>query len=97
MIVRIVKMTFSPEKVDDFLENFDQNKERIRGFKGCNKLQLLKHANQYNIYFTYSWWDNEDALNTYRNSELFRGVWEITKTFFSDKPEAWSLQNYVEL
>lgn len=93
MIVRIVKMTFSEDKVDSFILNFDLNKEKIRNFEGCHKLELLRGEKMPNIFFTYSWWDDDSALNKYRNSELFAGVWETTKTFFSDKPEAWSLKN----
>jgi heme-degrading monooxygenase HmoA len=97
MIVRIVKMTFQPEKVDAFLTNFDKNKTSIRAFKGCNKLELLKQKDRSDVYFTYSWWDDESALNDYRHSDLFAGVWKTTKTFFADKPEAWSLENIREL
>lgn len=97
MIVRIVKMTFSEDKVVDFLHNFDKNKAAIRAFEGCHKLRLLKDISKDNVYFTYSWWDDENALNKYRNSDLFQGVWKLTKTFFSDKPQAWSLDNTIEL
>ncbi len=97
MIVRIVKMTFEPSKVPEFLANFEKNKNNIRNFKGCHKLRLLKGLNDENVYFTYSWWDNEEALNQYRISNLFKGVWSKTKTLFIEKPEAWSLVNAVEL
>lgn len=90
-------MTFEPRKIQEFLGNFDKNKIDIRNFKGCHKLSLLKSLKDDNIYFTYSWWDDEESLNQYRNSDLFKGVWSKTKTLFSDKPEAWSLVNEVDL
>lgn len=90
-------MTFESSKVPEFLENFEKNKRDIRNFKGCHKLSLLKGAQGSSIYFTYSWWDNEEALDAYRSSELFKGVWSKTKILFNDKPEAWSLVNVVDL
>lgn len=93
MIVRIVKMTFQPERVKDFLENFDANKSKIRGFEGCEHLELLKEEGREDVYFTYSYWQNVEALENYRHSQLFKGVWAFTKTLFADKPQAWSVQS----
>ena len=97
MIVRIVKMTFSEELVDDFLDNFHKNKDRIRHFEGCLKLELLQEKGNPNVYFTYSWWEDESFLEKYRSSDLFKGVWKTTKTFFSARPEAWSLISKVDI
>ena len=91
MIIRIVKMTFEPSKVDRFLENFEKNKKSIRGFEGCRHLELLQETEKPNVYFTYSWWDDEQSLENYRHSQLFKSVWSLTKTLFADKPLAWSL------
>ena len=96
MIIRIVKMTFVPEKVDDFLEIFNASKLLIRNFEGCSHLELLNDINQPNIFFTYSYWQEEISLNNYRESELFAGVWAKTKILFNAKPEAWSvIQNVI--
>ena len=92
MIKRIVKLTFKEEKVDLFLENFNLNKKKIRNFEGCHHLELWNDTHQTNVFFTYSYWENEDALNAYRHSELFKGVWSKTKILFSDKPQAWSIE-----
>ncbi len=97
MIIRIVKMTFDPNRVPDFLENFEKNKDKIRGFEGCKHLELLQQEDKPNVYFTYSWWDEPQSLENYRHSQLFKGVWAFTKTLFTDKPEAWSLQQKVKL
>lgn len=91
MIVRIVKMTFEPAKTKAFQELFEQNREKIRGFEGCNFLELYRDKNLNNIFFTYSYWENEEALEKYRTSPLFKEVWSNTKKLFSDKPEAWSV------
>jgi heme-degrading monooxygenase HmoA len=91
MIIRIVKMTFLPEKVDQFLEIFNDNKHHIRNMEGCSHVELLKDVSQQNVYFTYSYWESETDLNTYRNSDFFTTVWAKSKMLFAAKAEAWSL------
>ncbi|TPE44249.1 putative quinol monooxygenase [Pontibacter mangrovi] len=90
MLIRIVRMTFKPEKTEEFLEIFRNSKDRIRAFEGCNHVELLQDLHQPNVYSTYSLWDSEEHLNAYRGSELFGQVWPATKTLFAAKPEAWS-------
>ena len=91
MIVRIVKLTFRPEEVENFKELFEQKKKKIRNFEGCLHLKLLQGANHSNIFFTYSHWQTENDLNNYRYSDLFSETWSATKLLFSDKPEAWTV------
>ncbi len=91
MITRIVKMTFIPEKVDDFIKVFNESKDFIRSYPGCIQMQLLKDIQQDNIYYTYSHWESEEALNHYRNSSRFREIWMNTKVNFQEKAEATSL------
>lgn len=90
MLIRIVRMTFHEDEVDNFLAVFNKSKSRIRNFEGCRHLELHKDYNKDNVYITYSHWDSEDALNKYRHSELFAGVWADTKALFADKPVAYS-------
>ena len=91
MFTRIVKMSFHEDQVDEFLANFDKNKELIRAFEGCHHLKLLNDKNNPGIFFTYSIWESDAHLEAYRNSDLFKGVWAKTKVLFNDKPEAWSV------
>ena len=97
MIIRIVKMTFLPEKVNDFIEVFNESKQLIRAFEGCNHLELLNDVNSTNIFFTYSYRDTEEDLNNYRHSELFKSVWAKTKVLFAAKTEAWSVEQKYKL
>ncbi len=90
-------MTFEHNKVEQFLEVFHSSKHLIRGFQGCSHLELLNDISSPNIYFTYSHWANEESLNNYRNSELFKTVWGKTKILFSAKTEAWSVTQKVIL
>ena len=39
---------------------------------------------------TYSHWDDKEALDNYRESDLFSGLWTKIKPMFGAKPEAWS-------
>ncbi|MFH4965539.1 antibiotic biosynthesis monooxygenase family protein [Gaetbulibacter sp. M235] len=91
MFVRIVKMSFLEEHINAFLTNFDENKNKIRNFKGCSLLELYRDKNNPNIFFTYSYWESESNLENYRQSDLFKSVWSKTKPFFNAKPEAWSV------
>lgn len=97
MIVRVVKMTFSSDRVEDFLKNFHEHKEQIRGFEGCEHLELLQQEDDPEVFFTYSHWQSTAHLEKYRHSELFKGVWAFTKSLFSAKPEAWSLTSQEKL
>lgn len=97
MIVRVVKMTFKSELVPQFLALFEDRKEQIRGFEGCLHLELWQETNSNNIYFTYSQWQDEAALNHYRFSDFFKDTWGKTKALFAEKPEAWSLNRVAVL
>ncbi len=97
MFVRIVKMRFQEDKIDAFLANFNQVKEKIRHFEGNQFLELYQDKNDPRIFFTYSYWLAEENLENYRNSDLFKEVWNYTKALFSDKPEAWSVDKIASL
>jgi len=97
MLVRIVKMRFRESEIADFLINFEEVKENIRAFPGCQFLELYRGQDDTRIFFTYSYWDSAKALDNYRHSELFKGVWAKTKPMFSDKPEAWSVDKLASL
>jgi quinol monooxygenase YgiN len=91
MINRIVRMSFRPEEVENFLKVFEASKEKIAAFEGCEGLNLLRDSKQTNVLFTYSYWRDETCLNHYRYSELFKDTWSKTKVLFNEKAQAWSL------
>lgn len=95
MIIRIVKMTFDPQKTNEFLENFTAYKTKIKHFPGCMHLELWKHAEEKNIYYTYSYWNSKEELENYRKSDLFAEVWGKTKVHFIAKPEAVSVKREI--
>jgi len=91
MIVRIVKMTFSPEHVGAFQELFLGWKPRIRSFPGCRHLELLHDVDDPRVFFTYSHWDGPADLEAYRLSGVFAGVWPVVKGLFAEPAEAWTV------
>jgi quinol monooxygenase YgiN len=97
MLVRIVKMTFKEDAVENFKSFFEERKEKIRSFRGCTHLELWQDNMQPNIFFTYSIWTDEPSLLHYRNSSFFRDTWQQTKLMFREKAEAWSVNPVVVL
>lgn len=97
MFVRLVKLQIAASSVKDFEQLFDQYKNDIRHQPGCSHLELLKDRDKEGVFFTYSVWDEESSLENYRNSELFGKVWGTAKTFFSGKPEAWSVERIISV
>jgi len=84
-------MEFVEDRIPDFLELFAASRDKIRSFPGCTHLQLLQGEADPCVFFTYSHWQGQRDLDSYRNSELFRGVWRNTRKHFRTAPSAWSL------
>jgi quinol monooxygenase YgiN len=91
MVVRLVKLHFREDAVDSFLELFENKRDLIRGFAGCRHLELWRDHLHPQVFFTYSIWENTDALNNYRQSGFFQETWQATKALFGGKPEAWTV------
>jgi heme-degrading monooxygenase HmoA len=90
-------MSFRPGTEADFLENFEAHKLQIRNFPGCQHLELYQDLHEKNIFVTYSHWETEEALNQYRDSQLFKSVWTFTKSLFAARPVAFSLKKIAEV
>lgn len=90
MLVRTVRMTFDPTALGDFLTLFGTVSPQIRAFAGCHHLELWEDARYPNILTTYSLWDDADALDAYRRSDLFQATWAKTKAWFAAPPLAHS-------
>ncbi len=97
MVKRIVRMHFYPELTGKFEEIFNTSKDKIRSSKGCLGLELYTDHNNPEVYYTWSTWETEDDLEQYRQSELFKSTWEKTKTLFSEKAIAWTLDPISKL
>ena len=97
MIVRIVKLNFKRENIASFEQIFEETKDRIRNFNGCSNLELYQSIEEPGIFFTYSYWSSDEALQAYRQSEFFNRVWGNTKVLFKEQPQAWSLNTVQKL
>lgn len=64
---------------------------------GCRHLELMRDIHQPNVFMTYSYWDDETALNYYRNSVLFKETWAKTKLLFAEKPTAYSVESIEKI
>ena len=92
MIQRIVKMHCKEDLAKDFEAAFNLVREKILEMEGCNSLELVQDIHSNGIFFTISLWDNEEALNHYRHSDLFKSTWTTVKAMFEYKAEAWSTE-----
>ena len=91
-IQRLVKMTFTLDKCDEFQNFFTQIKTQIEAQPGCQGVKLMKDKANSGIFFTFSVWDDQASIDAYRQTELFGKVWPTVKKWFADKPEAWSTE-----
>ena len=96
MITRVVKMTFKKESAEEFIQLFRENKEIIRNFEGCHTVSLFRENGDSNTFFTISLWKDTGALESYRSSDFFRKTWTRTKALFSERAEAWSLNQILQ-
>lgn len=90
MLLRTVRMTFDPSRVEAFLALFAEARPKILAQPGCRHLELWQDARFPNVLTTFSRWDDDDALQAYRHSDLFRGTWKRTTPMFAAAPVARS-------
>lgn len=90
MIKRIVKLEILADKAEEFQRIFAESKMKILAREGCFHVELLRSVSPDNVFFTFSLWESEEALNAYRHSEMFGVVWPKTKALLANPAEAWS-------
>ncbi|MCP4460350.1 MAG: antibiotic biosynthesis monooxygenase [Cytophagales bacterium] len=91
MLIRIVRMTFDQSKVEEFKLLFDEVQTKIQNFPGCQHVELCADVSDSSVFYTFSKWDSEEALEAYRTSDFFDDTWVRTKVLFDGKAEAYSL------
>lgn len=97
MLVRLVRMTFREDALPDFHAIFDRSKAHIRAFPGNHHLELLRDPDHPNVRMTYSLWASAEALEAYRQSDLFRTTWAATKALFAERAIAFSGERLEEV
>jgi (4S)-4-hydroxy-5-phosphonooxypentane-2,3-dione isomerase len=87
-----VMMELIPGKEGLFLDIFEEVKKEIRAQVGCEGLEVLRSELDGHVsIWTISIWHDEEALNQYRSSPLFKKTWSAVKPMFSSKARAWTL------
>ncbi|MCT4665966.1 MAG: antibiotic biosynthesis monooxygenase [Flavobacteriales bacterium] len=92
MITRIVKLSIKTEHREAFRQIFLKKNSLIQQNPGCHGVKMTEDLHHPGVFFTISQWENEEALNAYRNSALFGEIWPQVKTMFFAKAEAWSTE-----
>lgn len=90
-LIRVVIMSFHPDKTEAFEKIFSEKYQLIHSFDGCVSVRLLHDVSQPGIYVTLSEWLSESHLEAYRKSTLFAETWTKTKALFNAPPQAFSL------
>ena len=90
-ILRVVRMEFRPEACAAFDALFAAERSRIAASPGCIALACVSDAAGGSGRTTLSVWRTAEDLVTYRDGEVFRGVWQQAKRGFAHRPVAWSM------
>lgn len=91
-ITRIVKMHFQAQAAEAFAQFAHTIQPTISSFEGCLHLQILRDTTHPTLYFSYSVWQSDQALQAYRQSDFFRQTWAQTKQGFAEPAQAWTVQ-----
>ena len=83
MLLRTVRMTFRPDRLEAFHALFRETRARIAAAPGCLHLELWEDTRFPNVLTTYSHWESAEALDAYRESDLFRTTWTRTTPLFA--------------
>ncbi|HEY4655327.1 MAG TPA: antibiotic biosynthesis monooxygenase family protein [Cyclobacteriaceae bacterium] len=97
MIIRVVRMHFVPDAVDEFLDIYERTQAAIQNMDGCSHLELMRDTDDPNVFITVSHWENSRYLDDYRKSELFKNVWRRVKVHFSQPADAFSMEKYFDV
>lgn len=97
MLIRTVRMTFRPDRLETFHALFRATATHIRAVPGCRHLELWEDARFPNILTTYSYWTDAEALDVYRGSDLFQTTWAKTKPLFAAPPLAQSQHRIAQI
>ena len=95
-MIPILKMTFKPEHCQDFIDHFYKIDSKITSMPGCERLKLHRDISNPSVFFTYSFWQDDAALQHYRESDLFKDTWKLVKSWFSEPAAAWSVDTLFD-
>lgn len=93
--VRIVRMVFRSDEIQNFEQIFHNSEPKIKKFPNCFGVRLFQDASDPRVFYTYSLWKEPEDLERYRQSELFKDTWSKTKPLFEEKPMAFTLKQAI--
>jgi hypothetical protein len=96
-MIRIVRLSFETEHIENFKSLFEERKLKIRQFEGCSSLDLWQDKSQPGVFYTYSIWQQEHDLEAYRQSALFQDTWSQVKRWFKEPPQAFSADKLLSI
>lgn len=85
-------MVMREDAVAEFLRKFHEVKAYVAESEGCSHLELWQDTARPSVFFTCSHWTEEAALEAYRSSAFFSGLWPELKQLFAEKAQAWSVR-----
>ncbi|MCU0327747.1 MAG: antibiotic biosynthesis monooxygenase [Chitinophagales bacterium] len=91
-MIRIVKLTFIPEKTNEAIKLLKENHEKVREMPGVLSLEIIQDFVMPQIIITLSHWTNQEALESYRQSDFFKSFWQKLKPMFAEQAQVNSCE-----
>ena len=88
MILRIVRMSFSPDKIQDFIKFSMKAKPQLKEGR-LFKREIICGLRIFQCVLHKSKWISPEALEKYRQSDLFKSTWARTKVLFNESASAF--------
>ena len=84
MIKLVSKGYFYEDKIEEAIKIFDELAQKSRLEKGCIAYNLYQDLNDKTILTMIEEWESEESLESHRNTEHFKTLVPITRTFKKD-------------
>ena len=95
VLVRYVELHILADKLDEARRLLKFQAPLVRNFDGCVHLEINEAMDEIGVFSTYSYWIDAEALDRYRQSEVFRKFWNRMKPMFQAKAQARSFMHLV--
>ncbi len=96
-MVRVVLLKFHSDQVKDALDKLNSIAPKVRAQRGCKFLEISQGFHDKSEIITYSYWESQNDLNVYRQSDFFRAFWKDIRVNFQEPARAWSVESCVRL
>lgn len=95
MITRIIKLA-TKDTPEDFMEYMNEVIPEFSAMEGCQQVEVLRGKINEHIFFIYTIWKNNTALNKFRHSEFNQVFWNKLMEMSESRPQVWSVENIFE-